>query len=267
MASFRGKNLRSGDIAESVAIVMMQSFALVAPVPRTEDVGTDAVVTLLRKYDKTRLIAEDSFFVQIKSESVSDVTYEGDQVGWLYSLDLPLFFASVNQTTGTLKLYCAHELSEAYIMNHERTRFVIEFTDKSDWNDLPSRNDERVSIGPPVFEWTLSQCADSNVADRFYEIIKGHVQIAKDNLRTRKLGWVNYLAWTTNEPLKKGLLKSSRSRPPAEHLDLVYNEMVPCFTNWAFATIGVDASDQIREIEKLMASIKTMASTFKRSTD
>lgn len=36
------------------------------------------MITLLRDYDGKRVIAEDSLFVQIKSESATEVTYEGD---------------------------------------------------------------------------------------------------------------------------------------------------------------------------------------------
>ena len=35
----RGKNFRSGDLAEQLGLYLLQSMALVAPVPRTEDVG------------------------------------------------------------------------------------------------------------------------------------------------------------------------------------------------------------------------------------
>lgn len=44
----RGKNLRSGDLAEQLGLYLIQSLSLVAPVPRTEDVGIDIVCTLLR---------------------------------------------------------------------------------------------------------------------------------------------------------------------------------------------------------------------------
>lgn len=90
MPTFRGTNLRSGDLAEATALLLLQQVALVAPVPRTEDVGIDAVVTLHRAVDAKRLVAEDSLFVQIKSDSVTRIDYTGDEVRWLYALDLPM---------------------------------------------------------------------------------------------------------------------------------------------------------------------------------
>ena len=257
MPSYRSKNLRSGDLAESLALVMLQSFALVAPVPRTEDVGTDAVVTLLRDYDGKRVIAEDSLFVQIKSESVEEVVYEGDQVNWLFSLDLPLFYASIDRKSGTLRLFCAHELSEAYIMNHARQKVVIDFADKEDWIDLMSPDDERVKVGPPVMQWSLNDCAELAMATMFHSIIKEHVRIARKNLATRQFGFVTYLGWETNKPLVEGLMKSSRSRPAEEHSERLFNEMIPYFTTWTTSLVFGDADvELLRPVEKLLAHAK-----------
>lgn len=257
MPSYRAKNLRSGDLAESLALVMLQSFALVAPVPRTEDVGTDAVVTLLRDYDGKRVIAEDSFFVQIKSESIEEVIYEGDQVNWLFALDLPLFYASIDRKAGILRLFCAHELSEAYIMNHARQKIVIDFSAKESWIDLMSSDDERVKIGPPVMQWSLNDCAEPATATLFHSIIKEHVRIAKKNLATRQFGFVTYLGWETNTALIEGSMKSSRSRSAEEHVDRIYNEMIPYFTTWATSLIFCNADiEQLRPVEKLLAHAK-----------
>ena len=83
MVAFKGKNLRAGDIAEQLGIMLLQSVALVAPIPRTEDVGIDAVVTLIRDFDSYRYLAEDSFFVQIKAKSVNSILFEKEQLKWL----------------------------------------------------------------------------------------------------------------------------------------------------------------------------------------
>ncbi|MEJ5126528.1 hypothetical protein WH367_10765 [Comamonas sp. MYb21] len=237
-------------------MMMLQSFALVAPVPRTEDVGTDAVVTLLRDYDGKRVIAEDSLFVQIKSESVTEVVYEGDQVKWLFELDLPLFYASVDRKAGILRFFCAHELSEAYIMNHARKKVTIDFSDKGNWIDLMSADDERVKIGPPVMQWTLDDCAEPTMAWLFHRLIKDHVRIAKRNLATRKFGFVTYLGWETNQPLVEGLMKSSSSRPASEHMERLYNEMMPYFISWTISLTYSGEVAQMRDVEKLLANAK-----------
>ena len=60
MPARRGKNFRSGDLAEQLGLYLLQSVALVAPVPRTEDIGIDVVCTLISEYDQYSYLAEDS---------------------------------------------------------------------------------------------------------------------------------------------------------------------------------------------------------------
>lgn len=72
-------------MAEASALLLLQQVALVAPVPRTEDVGVDAVVTLHQAFDQRRLIAEDSLFVQIKSAGVDCIECSAEEVKWLES--------------------------------------------------------------------------------------------------------------------------------------------------------------------------------------
>ena len=91
----RGKNFRSGDLAEQLGLYLLQSMALVAPVPRTEDVGIDVVCTLISEYDQYSYLAEDSFYVQIKSDSIREIEYSDVEVQWLTNLKLPLFVAVV----------------------------------------------------------------------------------------------------------------------------------------------------------------------------
>ncbi len=68
-------NYRSGDRAEALGIVLLQSFCAVAPVPRQEDFGlVDAVATLLRREGRM-LYAEDSFSVQFKSRTEKVIEY------------------------------------------------------------------------------------------------------------------------------------------------------------------------------------------------
>src|SRR5262245_38945897 len=97
MVGRRHKDFRSGDLVESLGMVLLKSIAAVAEVSRTEDVGFDAVATLLRPGHNDFLLAEDSFFVQIKSSSVRRIDYGHDEVAWLRELQLPFFIASVDK--------------------------------------------------------------------------------------------------------------------------------------------------------------------------
>jgi hypothetical protein len=71
MPRSRDRNLRSGDQHEELGVVLLKTLALVAPVPRQEDLGHNAFATLIRPAGSRRLIPDLSFLVQLKSDSVS----------------------------------------------------------------------------------------------------------------------------------------------------------------------------------------------------
>jgi hypothetical protein len=75
MPGMRDRNLRSGDLHEELGILLLKEVALVAPVPRQEDAGSDAFATLIRPEGSRRLISDVSFMVQLKSASATSVSY------------------------------------------------------------------------------------------------------------------------------------------------------------------------------------------------
>ena len=84
MPGVRDRNLRSGDLQEELGIFLLKAVALVAPVPRPEDVGNDAFATLIRPEGTRRLIPDLSFLVQLKSASVPSVSYTTpEEMAWI----------------------------------------------------------------------------------------------------------------------------------------------------------------------------------------
>src|SRR4051794_14722689 len=83
-------NFRAANIAEGLATQMLRPFAAVAPVPREEDYGIDLIGTLMRRSGRV-YVAEDSFFLQIKTKTSAAFPFYGDGVLWLRELDLPYF--------------------------------------------------------------------------------------------------------------------------------------------------------------------------------
>ena len=65
---------------EELGLLLLKSIAAVAPVPRPEDVGIDAVAPLLRIGPKGLLFAENSFYVQLKSDLERVIDYAGNEV-------------------------------------------------------------------------------------------------------------------------------------------------------------------------------------------
>lgn len=234
MPAMRGKNLRAGDITEQLGLLLLQNIALVAPVPRTEDVGIDAVITLLEDFNSKSFIATDTFFLQIKSNFVEELVYEGVQVKWLYDLELPFFIASVNKSKSSIDLYCCHQLSNAYVSNNDREKIVINFN-----NGLPvtaadidfiDKNDVNVPVGPPILSWTLEDVSSNNeFRKQFNEICKEHIHYAKEDMITRDIGHISTLVWKTNQPLKDVGYQSMCSSDVGKKIDQISDSMMPYF--------------------------------------
>lgn len=202
MPAKRGKNFRSGDLAEQLGIYMLQSVALVAPVPRTEDVGIDVVCTLISNYNQYSYLAEDSFYVQIKSNGVREIEYSDIEVGWLTNLKLPFFIAVVDKKETKVSVYSCKRLYDAIAMKKDRKTirlilsageddFVFDFVDK-DLSDI--------YLGNPILEWSMLDLMNNELhtKDMFLKIMKEHVRIIHEAMELSELGCGITYVWKTN---------------------------------------------------------------------
>lgn len=105
MAGRLRTSFRAGNLAEHLGLLLLKGIAAVADVPRTEDVGLDAVASLLRRDDDGNCYAEDSFVVQLKSESETTAEYPEHAVAWFTGQALPVFIGRVSLRDSRLALY------------------------------------------------------------------------------------------------------------------------------------------------------------------
>lgn len=174
--------------------------------------------TLLRGFDDLRYITEDSFFVQIKSASITSIEFTREAVAWLHALELPFFVASVDRSAARLELYCAHRLSNAFITKHDRQTLTIFLDDQNTGDELVVEDDPDVHIGPPVLEWSLKSLTDDpSFVERFYKVTKAHIAIARNTLGARRAGWAD--SPCRKQPIPFGCvvayLEIGRKRRPA----------------------------------------------------
>src|SRR6266550_3449609 len=78
-------SFRSGNLAKHLGLLLLKGIAAVADVARPEDIGLDAIATLLRRDKDGNCYAEDSFLVQLKAASVTSVQYKGHELEWFVS--------------------------------------------------------------------------------------------------------------------------------------------------------------------------------------
>ena len=103
------KNLRKGHLSEDIGVSFLRNFSAVAQVRQEDDIGIDAVATLLKPNGKF-LYAEESFTVQIKSASIKKINYDEQQLDWLMEQDLPFFVMIVDKEEGEIKMYTTNPI-------------------------------------------------------------------------------------------------------------------------------------------------------------
>lgn len=188
---------RSGDICEDLGVTLLKRFAAVAVVGRPEDVGIDAVATLLRREDKM-FYAEDSFFVQIKGSSVRKIKYADHEVKWLKNLELPLFIDSVDNTAGTVELFSTHQLSQIFIEGpYDQVELFLD-------PKVNVKTGRGCHIGPPVLKWGVNFVTATDPPDKEYRLLKTHIEIAQRNLITVPIRYREDWVWKTGYTPKSG---------------------------------------------------------------
>ena len=184
MPGRRGKNLRSGDLAEELGILLLKGIAAVAEVPRPEDIGFDGVATLLREGDGGFLHAEDSFYVQFKSALVVSVSYEGHEAEWLLNLKLPLFIGSVNRADSTISLYSTYRISQIAIERKYRklTLHLQEIKEGAD-----PEGERNFNIGKPLLKWGFSELQSCEFRMNAYQMLKTVIESEEIRCNTWEL--------------------------------------------------------------------------------
>jgi hypothetical protein len=198
MPGIRDRNLRSGNIHEELGVLLLRPVALVAPVPMWEDVGLDAVATLLRPEGGRRLIPEDTFAVQLKASSLRTIPYaDQDAARWLINLGLPFFIGSVRLADAAIDLYPTHGLFK--VRPHPGLKEVhLNLEDQAERFGSPEV--AQIYIGPPALSWSANDLSNRAFSDNAYLVLKGHILAANRNMFGRAMGHFEPVLWITGKP-------------------------------------------------------------------
>jgi hypothetical protein len=166
----------------------------VAPVPQEEDVGFDAIGTILRK-DGRFLIAEDSFCVQFKARSVRKIAYNQAEYDWLRRLSLPLFIGSVDVSAQEVALYATHHVSCR--VDSEQYNSAVMYLDERSWN----RKDGVLHqyLGQPILQWTHQDGESEDFRTQAYAVLRAWVLLEQAHYSLRCIKTTHLVRWRTNE--------------------------------------------------------------------
>lgn len=200
MAGRLGKNLRQGHKAEDLGIMFLRNFCAVAQLRQEDDIGIDAVATLLRE-EKGLLYAENTFFAQIKSKSVSEILYEGNELDWLINQDLPLFIISIDKEEDDIKIYTTNPAYQIITFRaYNKLKLALTTTNQKFFKRHEIDGDVfSVDIGPPIIESSYDSSKTTEEQQRLYMSMKKWVEEEHKQTQMRKLGFSMLAKWATEE--------------------------------------------------------------------
>ncbi len=223
MPGIRDRNLRSGDLHEELGLFLLRAVALVAPVPRQEDVGVDAFATLVRLEGSRRLLPDVSFLVQLKAASLSVVKYVGpDEVAWLTNLEIPLFIGRVDLSRASITLFSTQRVHQILLEGpHEEIHLLLDPADET----APTSGVRRANIGPPVHTWSVTDVGQPDFLTRTYSVLRPHVESLRRNRSLRDIGYQRMLRWETGQPpVDNGITMMSH---PQDDISVALKAMTP----------------------------------------
>src|SRR5205807_9693949 len=229
-------SFRSGNLAEHLGLLLLKGIAAVAEVTRPEDVGLDAVGTLLRRDDDGNHYAEDSFVVQLKAESSTSIEYEGHELEWFIEQTQPLLIGLVSLGNSQMSLYPTLFVNQAVFSLHAK-KVKIHFGASELPPFLPGQkwapwreeaeDGATVWLGAPLLRWTLKDLVSHDWAIRTYRTLKRFNALARRELELLSFGQCSVLDWSTNDAdsvtSQLGMMKGH-----SDDLASVANRCAPC---------------------------------------
>ena len=200
MPAHQDNNLRRAWQQEELGVYLLRGFAAVAHVEASQDVGIDAIATLLRPDTARRLTAEHSFYVQLKAGSVLSICYKGDEVNWLRGLQLPFFIGSVDPGQSRLSLYTAHRAMLEVWRSPPPPHIEMRLGERPPQPPESPRSFTDIWLGSPVLQWTPAEIAKPEFLAHAYSVLKPLLEAEETNIRLRKTGFSYIPTWTTGSP-------------------------------------------------------------------
>ena len=191
------RDFRFGNLAEHLGVLLLKGIAAVADVSRPEDVGLDAIATLLRPDDDDNYYAEDTFVVQLKAASATSLKYEGHELEWLIGQSQPMFVGLVSLAESTIALYPTIHVNHAVLALHAewvRVKFGVSdlppFLMGQKWMAWKGEDNHGATVwlGEPLLRWTLDDIVHKEWINQTYGTLKRFLILARREIGLLGLG-------------------------------------------------------------------------------
>lgn len=198
MPGNRDSHLRSGDLHEELGIFLLKTIALVAPVPRPEDVGHDGFATLIRPEGSRRLIPDLSFLVQLKAISIKSVKYRTqDEMNWIRALEVPLLIGRVNLRQASIELFTTQRLYQV-LLEHGIEKIELLLNQASE--RVTRSGIRRANLGAPIHAWSIADIKEPDFLKTAHAVLRPHIEALQRNRQLRAIQSQTMLTWETGQP-------------------------------------------------------------------
>ena len=152
----RNKNFRSGDIREAIVLGILRYLGFVAPVPREEDVGVDAIFTLTR-VDGMNVRPTETCALQIKPPDVAAIYFSEERLVNLFQLPFPFYFVTRSEKrilVYSTANFCMLRQLAVVDTNDDDAPIWIRFgwESESEEEQLLERSEPIQDVDPPLVE-------------------------------------------------------------------------------------------------------------------
>lgn len=260
-------SFRSGNLAEDLGLLLLKGIAAIAEVARPEDVGLDAIANLLRRDDDGNCYAEDSFLVQLKSSSATQLLYEGHGLHWLVGHSQPMFIGLVSLADSQISLYPTIFVNHAVLSLHAENATVRfgrsslpPFLRGQEWGPWKgeSHSGTTVWLGDPVLQWTLADVSNADWRTQAYGILKKFLAVARREIELLSFGQCSVVGWNTND-IESIRSQSGLMKGHPDDLRSLADRSAPCLRSIMLHAISMREESG----QALMASLLALAAALK----
>jgi hypothetical protein len=272
---------RQGDRSEYLALYVLSALGISIYVPRTEDIGADFYCSLAR-LDGQRMTFHSPFIVQVKSSSISTVSFGGldkdgnwrkDEIGWLFSQELPLLICTVDKVNMRLNLYGTSILWEAWYTGGEigRVSLVLgqsgsvteashpTYAEVPDW-PAEIRNKRRcdLPLGPPIVSIALEDVENLELMTKYRDILTEVIGLEQRNITYRRLQvhFYSLIAdYTTNCPIGITYMYAVANPVPGTNTKEQLESLAPILTTLA---LNYKAQGKLEDVNRLKSVMQLL---------
>lgn len=180
-------HFHEGARSEYLAQYVLSAFGVAVPVPRPEDSGIDLYCGIGKEVGK-RLLIENCYVVQVKSDK-NDIVYEPEaSVKWILSQKYPFIVCIVYKKKGLVEFYQTLQLSRFFPVENIR-RLVLSFSMAEYGNFVQEKNGEvKLLLDTPILKVKVQDVDNKKLLLKYKDILKSWIQLDQDNINRKNLG-------------------------------------------------------------------------------